>query len=302
MLKESHIQYDIIEDGQIENLEKKLSRYKLLIFPEITNLTEKSIQVIEGLCDRGTSIIATNRSFHRHPATLLKLFGATIDSLNHPGDGFYLSTAEKSFFKRFNKQSLLFWKFNLGLYDFANADSTYLPIYTPGRPGPPEIIGGHQPNGYKALAIKHHRSARAALLPINLGKLYFLHGYEQHKNILLDVIDYITPDATSVIETNAHERVEVILQNYISNIPENFLKTEFDGMILHLVNITGFSGNTYFSPLRQQDINFKIKCDAKPSKVWAMTRKEPLEFEWKDGVLSLTLEELHQFEAIVLER
>ena len=36
MLKESHIQYDIIEDGQIENLEENLKRYKLLIFPEIT--------------------------------------------------------------------------------------------------------------------------------------------------------------------------------------------------------------------------------------------------------------------------
>jgi hypothetical protein len=302
MLKESHIQYDIIEDGQIENLEENLTRYKLLIFPEITNLTDKSVQVVERLSDAGANVIATNKSFHRHPDALLKLFGATIENMDHPGDGYYLSPQEKSLFKRFEKQSLLFWKFNLGLYDFANADTAYLPIFTPGRPGPPEIIGGHEQTGYKALGIKNHRSSRAALLPMNLGKLYFIHGYEQHKNILLDVIDHLMPQASELIQTNAHERVEVILQNFTRNIPENFLKKESDGMILHLVNVTGFSGNTYFSPLRQADIRFKIKSDFEPSKVWTMINSHPVKFSWENGVVSFTLDELNEFEAIVMER
>lgn len=302
MLKESHIQYDIIEDGQIENLEENLKRYKLLIFPEITNLSEKSVQVIERLSDAGTNIIATNKSFHRHPDALLKLFGATIVNMDHRGDGYYLSPQEKSFFKRFEKQSLLFWKFNLGLYDFASADTAYLPIFTPGRPGPPEIIGGHESTGYKAIGIKNHRSSRAALLPMNLGKLYFIHGYEQHKNILLDVIDHLMPQASELIQTNAHERVELVLQSYTKNIPENYLKKESDGMILHLVNVTGFSGNTYFSPLRQADISFKIKLDFEPSKVWTMISSHPVKFGWENGVVSFTLDELNEFEAIVMER
>ena len=302
MLKESHIQYDIVEDGQIENLEDRLSRFKLIIFPEISNLSDKAIQVIERLSDTGVNLIATNRSFHRHPETLKNLFGATIDNKDHRGDGFYLSPQEKSFFRRFERQSLLFWKFNLGLYDFTQADTAYLPIYTPGRPGPPEIIGGHELTGYKALGIKNHGASRAALLPINLGKLYFIHGYEQHKNILLDVIDNLLPQATTLVETNAHERVEVILQNFTRNIPENFLRTESDGMILHLVNITGFSGNTYFSPLPQYNLRFKIKCDFKPSKVWTMINSHSVDFEWKDGSLSFTLDELNEFDGIVIER
>jgi hypothetical protein len=302
MLKESHIQYDIIEDAQIENREEHMRRYGLLIFPEITNLSEKSIQVIERLSDAGANIIATNRSFYRHPDALLKLFGARIVNKDHPGDGFYLSPQEKSFFKRFEKQSLLFWKFNLGLYDFEQADTSLLPIYSPGRPGPPEIIGGHEPSAFKALGIKNHPASRAALLPMNLGKLYFIHGYEQHKNIFLDVVDYLMPQASKLIETNAHERIEIILQNYVRNIPENFLKKESDGMILHLVNITGFSGNTYFSPLPQRNILFRIISDFKPSKVWAMISSHPVEFEWEDGVVSFTLDELHEFEAIVIEK
>ena len=73
-------------------------------------------------------------------------------------------------------------------------------------------------------------------------------------------------------------------------------------MILHLVNITGFSGNTYFAPLRQRDIVFKIESDFEPSKVWSMISSHPVKFQWEDGVVSFALDELHEFEAIVIEK
>lgn len=302
MLKESHIQYDIVEDGQIENLERKLSRYKLIILPEITNLSDKAVEVIRRVCEQGAHLIATNKSFHRSPTALLQLFGAKIVNKDHPGNGFYLNPEEKQLFKRFDKQTLLFWKFNLGLYDFTDADTTFLPIYTPGRPGPPEIIGGHEPSGYKALAIKNHTSSKAAILPINLGKLYFLHGYEQHKNILLDVIEYLYPEVNELIQTNAHERVEVVLQNYIRNIPETISKTEPEGMIVHLVNLTGFSGNTYFDPLPVNNIEFSIKTDFKPAKIFGMVDNKPIAFQWADGIVKFSVERLGQFEGIVISK
>lgn len=302
MLKESHIQYDIIEDGQIENLESRLPKYKLIILPEITNLSKNAVDIISRLCEDGTNLIATNRSFYRHPDALLKLFGARIVNKDHAGDGYYLNPGEKQLFKRFEKQTLLFWKFNLGLYDFAAADTSFLPIFTPGRPGPPEIIGGHEPSGYKAMCVKKHSISKAVLLPVNLGKLYFIHGYEQHKNILLDVIDYIYPEANELIQTNAHERVEVILQKYIRNIPENVSKIEEEGMILHLVNLTGFSGNTYFTPLPQYNIEFRVKAAAKPSNVWSMVSGKPVKFTWKDDLITFEIGALHEFEGIVLEK
>jgi hypothetical protein len=302
MLKESHIQYDIIEDDQIENLADKLPQYKLIILPEITNFSDKAIDVISQVCEGGTHLIATNKSFHRHPDALLKLFGAKAVNNDHVGNGFYLNPEDKNLFKRFDKQTLVFWKFNLGLYDFSAADTSFLPIYTPGRPGPPEIIGGHEPSGYKALAIKNHALSRAALLPINLGKLYFLHGYEQHKNILLDVIDYLYPEAMELLRTNAHPRIEVILQHFIRNIPDNVSKTEPEGMILHLVNITGFSGNTYFEPLAVYDLSFSIRTDFKPVKVWSMANNDPVDFSWSNGILKFSVNRLDQFAGVVIEK
>ncbi len=302
MLKESHIQYDIVESSQIGTLEKELQKYRLLILPEIPTLDQESLDALLRISKSGTHLIATNRSLSSHPDALEELFGARINQLDHEGSGYYLSPDDKKLFGRFDKQQLLFWKFNLGLYDFDSADEVTLPIFSPGRPGPPEIIGGHEPTAFHAVGIKNHSESKAVLLPINLGKLYFLHGYEQHKNILLDLIDYIFPEVNDLIGTDAHPRVEVVLQDFALNIPENYNKGISDGMLLHLVNLTGFSGNTYFNPLPIHGIQFRIKTGFKPHKIWGMMDENELEFSFEAGYTTFQVTNLEEYEGIVIER
>ena len=302
MLKESHIQFDIIEKSQIAHLEEKLKNYKLLILPEITSLDAKSLEALFRVNDSGVNLIATNRSLSAHPEALERIFGAKIKQLDHEGSGYYLNPQDKKLFARFEQQQLLFWKFNLGLYDFESADEEKLPIYTPGRPGPPEKIGGHEPTGYHAVGIKKHTKSSAILMPINLGKLYYLHGYEQHKNILLDLIDYTYPEVNDLIVTDAHPRVEVVLQEFARNIPENYNSEIKEGMILHLVNLTGFSGNTYFSPLPIHKTNLKIKTSFKPSRIWSMIDGGNLNFSHEDGYTSFEVDKLGEYDGIVIER
>src|SRR5690606_37497996 len=297
-----HLQYDVIEAGQIANRADAIKKYELIIVPEITNFDDEAITVLSDACKQGTNLIATNRSFSNNPAVLDDLFGARIFERDHNGAGFYLDPQNKNVFKRFEEQTLLFWKFNLGLYDFQSADTALLPILTPGRPGPPEKIGGHEPTGYYALGVKEHPNSKAVLLPMNLGRLYYIHGHEQHKNILLDAIDHVFPEAGDMIRTDAHPRIEVILQHFRRNVPENLGATDTDGMILHLVNLTGFSGNTYFNPLPVYNTTFTIRCDFQPAKVWSMNTEQPVKFDWKDGELEVTVEEIGEFEGIVIEK
>ena len=73
-------------------------------------------------------------------------------------------------------------------------------------------------------------------------------------------------------------------------------------MILHLVNLTGFSGNTYFSPLPVHDIDFAIKSVFKPKRIVGMVNTDLIDFTWKDGVVKFTLKNLDEFEGIILER
>ncbi|WP_188766792.1 alpha-amylase family protein [Emticicia aquatilis] len=302
ILKEAHIPFDLIEDSQIGHLSEKIKQYKLLILPDITYLNSASIKTLREASEQGVNLIATNTTMSDNPALLLELFGAKIISKDNEGSGNYLSPTNKELFKRFEKQKMLFWKFNLGKYDFSAADSVFLPILAKGRPGPPEIIGGHEPTGFYGMGVKIKKQSKNILLPINLGRLYYLHGYEEHKNILLDVIDYVFPEANELITTNAPERVELILQKYSRNIVENKQKTTNDGMILHLVNLTGFSGNTYFEPLPVYKLDFKIKADFKPSKVFSMVSEKPLKFVWKDGYVEFQLNQLNAFDGVVIDR
>ena len=301
MLREAHIPFDIIEDGQIQNLEEKVKKYKLVILPEITYLNKKALRILEEASGNGTNMIATNRSFFDSPETLIKLFGAKILNKDNDGAGNYLVPESRRIFKSFPGQKMLFWKFNLGLYDFTGADETGLSVLAKGRPGPPEIIGGHDPTGYYAMGIKNHPNSKAVIFPINLGRIYYMHGYQEHKNILLDAINYILPGAVNTIQTNAPARVETILQEYVKNTAENRTKKTSEGLILHLVNLTGFSGNTYFAPLPLFNLKFKIKSDKKPKKVFGMVNSQPVKFTWKDGFINLELNKLEGFEGVVMD-
>jgi hypothetical protein len=301
MLKEAHIPFDIIEDGQIANLAEKVKSYKLLILPEITYLKPESIETLKQASRQGTHLIATSRSFFDSPETLKELFGAKIDKKDNDGAGNYLVPDDRTLFKRFPGQKMLFWKFNLGLYDLKEADQQLLPILAKGRPGPPEIIGGHELTGYYAMGIKNHEKSKAVIFPENLGKLYYMHGYQQHKNLLLDVVDYILPDAAKTIQTNAPERVEVILKEFTKNTDASLEKKTSDGLILHLVNLTGFSGNTYFEPLPLYHLKFRIKSDKMPKKVFGLASGEAVKFLWKNGFIDFEISKLEGFEGIVME-
>ncbi|GAB3546941.1 alpha-amylase family protein [Spirosoma fluminis] len=302
MLKEAHIPFDVIEDAQLGKLAQQLKKYRLLILPEITYLNAESVRVLREASRQGTSLIATNRTLFDQPEVLAELFGAKVVTKDHDGTGFYLNPDNKAVFKRFRQQKMLFWKFNLGLYDFKGADATYLPILAKGRPGPPEIIGGHDPTGYQAMALKQYGPSKNIILPINLGRLYYMHGYQEHKNLLLDAIDLILPDAHSLVTTNAPERVEVILQEYRKNVPGTADKKTADGLILHLVNLTGFSGTTYFAPLPLYDLTFQVRSDFNPAKVFSMATGQPIKFTWEKGLVKFTLKKLERFDGLVMDR
>ncbi|WP_341225299.1 alpha-amylase family protein [uncultured Arcticibacterium sp.] len=302
MLKEAHVQFDVIQDNHLANLEDKIKeKYKVLIMPDINYLSDENIAALKEISKAGVKLIATNTSLFDKPVVLKELFGASIDKSENDGAGNYLRPKRKDIFKSFEGQSMVHFKFNLGLYEFDNEVEKLLPILSKGRPGPPEMIGGHEPTGYFGAGIKENSNV---LMPINIGKIYYQHGYEQHKNLVLDVLKNIHAEAFDEIITSAHPRVELILQDFMMNKEGVTIHTPFksNGHILHLVNLTGFSGNTYFEPHTQQNIGLNIKVDFKPSKVWIMQGEEKLAFTYANGNLKLILPSLKDFEGIVIER
>ena len=299
MLKESHIQHDLIEDGQLAHRKDALRRYKIIILPDLLRLDSAAISTLEELVKQGTHLIATNRTLSDNPSALLRLFGARAEQVIRDGAGYYLAPGGGELFTRLTGQTLISWKFNLGQYTFPQAD-TFLSILTPGRPGPPEIIGGHEPTGYYAMGVRRHDEAKAVLLPGNIGRLYYIHGYQQYKNIILDVIDALDASISKEVVTDMPARVEVIVKSYRRNVPENLHDGPAEGLIVHCVNLTGYS-NTYFEPLPVYNRSFQVGCDQPPSKVILMNDEKAIDFTWKDGVLKFTLPVLAAYQGIVIQ-
>lgn len=137
-------------------------------------------------------------------------------------------------------------------------------------------------------------------MPVNLGRLYYIHGYEQHKNILIDILDHIAPETRDLVRTSAPERVEIILQEFVRNTPENLERKEPEGLIVHLVNLTGFS-NTYFDPLPVNNVALDVACATKPRRVFSMTGQKQIPFEWQNKRVRFTLDVVNDFDGVVIE-
>ncbi len=302
MLKEVHIPFDIIEQKEIVNQFPALKNYKLIILPDITGVSVNTVQVLKQVLQSGVQLLATNKTLSDNPSALKEIFSASIVNGDLDGTGNYIEIDDYEIFKRLTKQKLISWKYNLGLYDFSLMDERMLPLLSKGRPGPPEITGGQEPMGFHAIGIRKYPKAKAMLFPSNIGRAYFQTGYEQYKNILLDLISFLYPDAEKLIISSAPPRVELVLKNYSRNIPENFKNPGKEGMILHCINLTGFSGNTYFPPLTVNDCRFSIQTGFRPGSVFLMNTKKPLPFTYQYGRVNFILNELHDYEAIVIKR
>lgn len=302
MLNEAHIPFDIMVDVQVANRAEKMKTYKTIILPDITNLDKKSIDVLKDACHNGSTIVATNRSLINDSLALQELFGAVAKTPVTDGTGNYVDVTNRAIFKRLQLQKIVMWRYNLAEYDMHGADMQLLPVLSKGRPGPPEIVGGHEPTGYYAACLKNYGKGKALLIPANIGRLYYNYGYTEHKNILLDLLKYQDSTVDDIINTNAPERVEMIPKMYVKNTPGNETKKSYDGMLLHCINITGFSGNSFFNPLPVHNLQVSIHVPFKPGKLYTLTNNKPVAFSWKNGKLTAKLDTLNDYECLVMDK
>lgn len=304
MLNEAHIPYDIIQNNQLNKLSTGLSRYQAMIIPDGYYFSAEDLQALEKWSAAGMHLIATNKSFFDQPDFLKKIFGAQIKLAEQDGSGHYLRPDDPQVFTDFAGQSMVHLKFNLAHYEFVPEVKTYLPVLSKGRPGPPEMIGGHEPTGYFAAGVYNYKNTAQVLLPWNIGRMYYQYGYEQHKFLFLNLLKHIYPPVDRQLITNAPARVEIIPQEFMYNNEGITIHSPFKsaGHIIHLINLTGFSGNTYFSPLNINDISLKLAINYRPKKVWNLMDGKTIKFNYADGYVRCSLPQMGEYAAVVVER
>lgn len=296
-LKEEHVQFDLILKKYLSDRFEKLKSYKIIVLGHLQNFTDEEIEILEKLTEEGVNIIATNQSMIDTPEALKNLFGVTVKEKELDAFKYYLQLKDQDIIKRQEKLYQAFLKCNFMKCEFDAESQLFLPLLDKGREGPPEMIGGHVPTGWYGASILDKNNGKMVYIPWEIGRMYYQYGFFAHSDIFLDVIDYINPEIMQDFKTNAPPQVEITFNKFKYNSDTT---DSYNKYIINLINLSGFNGRSYFEPLEIDAINFEIKVDTKPKKIYGLKSGEAIKFEG-DSIIKFTLDNLQDFEALVIE-
>lgn len=297
VLKEEHIQFDLILKKYLAQRFEKLKNYKIIVLGHLQNFTAEEIETLEKLTGEGVNIIATNQTLIDSPEALKDLFGATVKEKTFDAFKYYLQLKDQSIIQRQDQLHQCFLKCNFMKCDFDSQSELYLPLLDKGREGPPEMIGGHVPTGWYGVSIFKKNNAKMTYIPWEIGRMYHTYGFFAHRDILLDVIDHLNPEIMQSFITDAPPQVEITFHKFRYNSDTT---DRYDKYIMNMINLSGFNGRSYFEPLEIENIHFEIEVDQKPSTVYCLKSGKQLTFSGESKI-RFTLDELNDFEAIVIE-
>jgi hypothetical protein len=294
MLKEQHILFDVIHQNNLLNSKISLSRCKAVIVPDITDFSYEGLQLLEGLYSQGIKLISTGRSFtagEANQAFLQRLFDVKPESVTFfEREAAYLKTEDKGLFKRFEERDWIFLKGQFQELEFGAQAVKQLPFVMPSTYGPPERASGHRISTEKfGVAVKTEGFRKAIYIPWQAGDLYYKFGYADHKHIVLDLLEYAL-DQHFQLKTNAPQNVEVF-----------FNKLDEHTYILHLLNLSGFNGVTYFEPIPVYDLEVTIFDLSECRQANDLVDSSEVTFSTANGNITIKLQKLNDFAAIVVK-
>ncbi len=240
MLKEAHIFFDVAAAEEEERISDILDRYRLVIIPGVSSVKSERLKSI--LLQTKASIVSTGSSFSEDPDLLQKLFGIRLGNRIDPVRGSYLLTEPKEIFRSFPLRN---WVYLDGeAHEIQSEDQTsVLPLVRSSMYGPPERCFGHEQTNAGMAAVHGGKNLYLPWLP---GLLYYSHGYEDFKEILLDLIRYLCPDL---------QRVRIEAPSCVESFCNRIDTGHF---LLQFINLSGFNGTTMTAPLPIRDIHVEL--------------------------------------------
>ncbi|WP_240419506.1 alpha-amylase family protein [Paenibacillus periandrae] len=308
-LKEHHLLFDVLHQNALADQAKRLGNYQAIIVPAIEELTEDQLRALEEAYRQGVRLLATgsaltaegeNRDF------LERVFDIRAGSRHtFEREAAYFQTADKTVFRHFPERDWVIVKGTFMEMSIGSNAKAQLPFVEPSTFGPPERAFGHRLSTERFGASICTDGPRASVyVPWSPGELYYRYGYEDHKHIVLDLLEQLMTNGPKAI-TNAPHNVEL----FVHRLDE---RTH----IVHLLNLSGFNGITYFEPVPVHGIQITLRGigEAASLKVLASessavigppsahtnTAGQP-EAAQTTGDVMITLPELRDFAAFVVQ-
>jgi Hypothetical glycosyl hydrolase 6 len=239
LLTELHIPFKVT--NKITNLNKK--DIDLVIVPNISTPDE-----LKSYIEDGGSVLAAGTVQPGFISNkMIHLWENTTSS--------YMRIADPSIFPSLQDTKVIFCEGEYLELEPSSAPLTFIP---PGQFGPPDKVSTLNENTNKpGLVLKHMDKGQVAFIPWHIGDLYYKFSNDKHRMFVSDLINYLLPDHKRQLVTNAHPSVEITLMK----------QEKLNRTVIHLVNMSGHSGTTFFDAVEMKNISIQVKGEFKKASI-----------------------------------
>lgn len=292
MLKERHILFDVIVEGQLAANLAKLEWAKAVLLPGPWRADASGLAVLEQAQAAGTALIATGSAFLEDEATLAKLFAARFSGTVERLPAAYLEVKDNEWFPSLAGRDWIIAGEAIARMGYeTDVVQEKLRLVEPAHFGPPERAYGHQLGSHSGLGIATRANGGAGLYyPWDPGSQYYRFGFEDHKFAVTDVLEHLLGDSSRVT-AEAPASTEL------------FASELADGnLLIQLLNLSGFNGTTFHPPLPVSGIRITVQVERQPVYLRHLRTGEAVAWqEAEGGRLIFTVPQLACYEAFVLE-
>jgi len=304
LLTEEHVMYDIIEPSVVgtQRTPRKLEEYHLVILPNLQDMDDRLVDVIDDYVKKGGNILATGATSTRDGsgkpmnAIRLRSLGVSPSYENfRRAKSTYLKVydADKA---RFGKEEFKDFSIMMMYSDFlkvkprGDSATGMLRLVPETMFGPPEksYFTPDEITDIPGVIVNSYGRGRSVFTPWQLGSLYQLKGNYMHRALFTGAVKNILKVDRTVI-TNASPLVEI---SHMANRNDAF---EWIGMINH----SGQVGGSYREPVSIHNTNIRFQPQKKVKEMRLMRAGTSLKFTERNGWVECTVPEVKDFEMLV---
>lgn len=301
ILSQNHILFDVIHDSVLDKPEAldKLRKYKTVIMPDVRNMSDGCVAVIDKYVEEGGNILTTGMtSMCNSKGTFtnsVRLRSAGISTvkrviLSEDGSYFRIRQEDKTTLSGFEQLDIVYMQSDLVECELDNGTGAYLGYILPCMFGPPEKCYYTTETDIPGIIENKYGKGKCVFIPWNIGRHYERLSNHGHELIvmsclkdLLKVKGTISTDTSALVEITAHK------------------EQEGKWSLINLVNLSGQLGTAFLEPVPIREINIEFKTDIKPEKIYSLKNNIEIDFQYSDGTVKFTLPQLNLFDSIVLE-
>lgn len=304
LLSEEHILFDILEPSVVgtDRTPKKLQDYRILILPDLENMDDRLLSVLDNFVRNGGQILATGATSTRDGS------GKSMNSIRLQSLGvkpsFKIHPRAKSTYLKVSpadKKQLgedLFSDFSLMMMysDFLECTpegpsaSTLFKLVPETMFGPPEKAYYTPENvtDIPGVIVNHYGKGESVFIPWRLGSQYESKGNYMHRALFVGALRNILREDRTLV-TDASPLLEV------SRMANRNGAFEWIGMINH----SGQIGGSYLEPIPVNDISVRFKSAKPVREIWLMRAGKKIKFTEGNGWVDCVVPQVVDFEMLV---